>query len=549
MIGKSTGDYDLKKTIRKSDVSIEAITEALHEYMHEKLNDSPETEEEKKIRYLSIRKTKGTKELSEKPTKFKKLDRNRCRAPNWTRQHECPGKGKKCAKCEKIGHNAKYCRTNKRINHIQDDVASSADDDDLSPNTIHSVNQEVHSTCQIKRNGPEFFTITALINRPIKFIIDSCSPVTLIPKSQFNGTTPLRPVGTEYRDVNDNRIKFEGKTTASVEINNKRNNLEILITTKKTNPLLGLDWIEKLDTGNIGPQINNITEDPDITTLKRRFKKLFNENYTVNGSEVKILLKDDGKLIQQKGRPIPIHLQQSVGKERNKLMRQAHIEKTNNIDGNCFVIPAVVTVKKDKLVKIPLDSRKLNEITIKKRSNGEHGRINLQNFQKNRGRPSNEIWTSKLDLDYAYGQLILSKEAQNICIFAVTGGDFTGYHRFLKRFYGLADIPTIFQEKIGQTLENEHPAWLDDIIIVTKGSKGQHKKELIEALTRLENAGYRLSGNKSEFFKPEIEWIGHKIDQIRIRPLQDKLAAIKKPETTQQRKGTKIVLGGNSISV
>ena len=113
VIRKSTGDYDLKKKIRKSDMSIEAITEALHEYMYEKLNDSPETEEEKKIRYLNKRKTRNTKDLSEKPTKFKKVDCNRCGAPNWSRQHKCPAKGKKCIKCEKIGHYAKYCRTNK----------------------------------------------------------------------------------------------------------------------------------------------------------------------------------------------------------------------------------------------------------------------------------------------------------------------------------------------------------------------------------------------------------------------------------------------------
>ena len=50
VIGKSTGDYDLKKKIRKNDMSVEAITDALHEPMYEKLNDSPETEEEKKIR-------------------------------------------------------------------------------------------------------------------------------------------------------------------------------------------------------------------------------------------------------------------------------------------------------------------------------------------------------------------------------------------------------------------------------------------------------------------------------------------------------------------
>ena len=124
VIGKSTGDYDLKKKSRKSDMSVEAITEALHEHMYEKLNDSPETEENK-IRYLNKRKAKSYKEQTDKPTKIKKMDCNRCGALNWSRQHECPASGKKCAKCEKIGHYAKCCRTNKlkKINRNKKPVA------------------------------------------------------------------------------------------------------------------------------------------------------------------------------------------------------------------------------------------------------------------------------------------------------------------------------------------------------------------------------------------------------------------------------------------
>ena len=56
----------------------------------------------------------------------------------------------------------------------------------------------------------------------------------------------MKPVTTDYRDVNDNKIKFEGKTTANIRIDGKERQLELLVTTKQTHPLLGLDWMEKL---------------------------------------------------------------------------------------------------------------------------------------------------------------------------------------------------------------------------------------------------------------------------------------------------------------
>ena len=37
-----------KEKIRKSDMPLEAITDAIHEYMYQKINDSLQTEEEKK---------------------------------------------------------------------------------------------------------------------------------------------------------------------------------------------------------------------------------------------------------------------------------------------------------------------------------------------------------------------------------------------------------------------------------------------------------------------------------------------------------------------
>ena len=75
------------------------------------------------------------------------------------------------------------------------------------------------------------------------------------------------------------------------------------------------------------------------------------------------------------------------------------------------------------------------------------------------------IWISVIDLEYAYGQMKLAPETSKFCNIAVTGENMNGYYRFLKGFYGPADIPSIFQEKIDRTLGHQTPV---DIVIVTR---------------------------------------------------------------------------------
>ena len=235
LLGKSTGDYELKKKIRKSNMSIEAITDAIHEYMYEKLNKSPETEEKKKIRHVDKKKLTRNKEQTERYPKLRRLDSNKCGAPNWSKQPECAARGKKCAKCGKLGHYAKCCRSMRKINHIADEEAVSADEDDWTPNKIHSIQQKINSMGATNKNGIPFFKRTLMVNnRPKKLIVDTGSPVTLIPKLNFNKITAIKLVSEDHRDVNDNKIKFEGKTLANIEIDGKSKQLELLITTKHT---------------------------------------------------------------------------------------------------------------------------------------------------------------------------------------------------------------------------------------------------------------------------------------------------------------------------
>ena len=154
-----------------------------------------------------------------------------------------------------------------------------------------------------------------------------------------------------------------------------------------------------------------------------------------------------------------------------------------------------------------------------------------------------EIWMSKIGLDYAYGQAKLAKEAAKHCVFSIIGGDFTGHYRFKKGFYGLSDIPTVFQEHIDKVLEFKTPVWLDDIICVTNGSIDDHEKELREVLKKLQNAGYRASEKKTELFKKELTWLGYFINQNGVKPIKDKTEAITKLAAPKNAKKLKSFLG------
>ena len=83
-------------------------------------------------------------------------------------------------------------------------------------------------------------------------------------------------------------------------------------------------------------------------------------------------------------------------------------------------------------------------------------------------------------------------------MFSIIGGDFTGLDRFKKGFYGLSDIPTVFQEYIDKVLEFKTPVWLDDIICVTNGTIEEHEEELREILSKLQENGYRASEKKKQ---------------------------------------------------
>ena len=124
-------------------MSVEAIPDAIHEYMYEKLNDSPEIEEENKNLTCSKEKTKNTitnnQTGTRKPEEWTATDAEQPIGSNSViaQQEERNTYAKHGKKCGILEHYAKCCRSTRKINHIAEEEAYSADDDDWTPDRQH----------------------------------------------------------------------------------------------------------------------------------------------------------------------------------------------------------------------------------------------------------------------------------------------------------------------------------------------------------------------------------------------------------------------------
>ena len=84
--------------------------------------------------------------------------------------------------------------------------------------------------------------------------------------------------------------------------------------------------------------------------------------------------------------------------------------------------------------------------------------------------------------------------------------------------------------------------YLDDIL-VARDSKEEHLSLLGEVLDHLERAGLRARKDKCQFMVPEVSYLGHRIDENGLHPLEDKVKAILEAPSPRNVRELKSYLG------
>jgi hypothetical protein len=104
----------------------------------------------------------------------------------------------------------------------------------------------------------------------------------------------------------------------------------------------------------------------------------------------------------------------------------------------------------------------------------------------------------------------------------------------------IKNSPNIFQQKISDLMEGLEDfirAYLDDILVISKGSYKDHLQKVAEVLKCLQAAGLQVNISKSKIAVQELEYLGCWLTPQGIHPMSNKVESIKNllaPKTVKQ---------------
>ena len=202
----------------------------------------------------------------------KKICSNRncrfCGKPNWSLEHICPARRAQSNNCKKTGHFAKVCKS-KTVCRINEAMSSDSNTEPW-PEIDHT--QSANGI-----NRVDFHKTILLVQvQPIEFIIDTGSPVTIIP--------PIFNV-TEMKKKNPRNLKgkkmVEVKTEKGRGITHSHTRKQKHIAKDK----LGFDWLDKFEIGlHCSKKTNvlrHVEEDERREKNINEYKDLFKNNVTI----------------------------------------------------------------------------------------------------------------------------------------------------------------------------------------------------------------------------------------------------------------------------
>lgn len=204
----------------------------------------------------------------------------------------------------------------------------------------------------------------------------------------------------------------------------------------------------------------------------------------------------------------------TLGNEIQALLNQGIIEECES----AWSAPVVMVPKKDGGVRLCIDYRRLNEVTIP----DSYPMPRIDDLLQATG---GTAYMSTMDLRAGYHQIQVHPDDRDKTCFVTP----QGAYRFNRLPFGLRNAPATFQRLIDQVRRGlgqvELLAYLDDLILLSKDFQS-HIEHLRLVFQRLREFQLRINREKCHFGCTQVRYLGHLITPQGIEADPGKIQAI-----------------------
>jgi RNase H-like domain found in reverse transcriptase/Reverse transcriptase (RNA-dependent DNA polymerase)/Integrase zinc binding domain/Integrase core domain len=235
--------------------------------------------------------------------------------------------------------------------------------------------------------------------------------------------------------------------------------------------------------------------------------------------------------IKSRPRQFCLEHREAIAREIDQMLK----DKVIRLSNSPYSSELVMVRKKTGDWRVCVDYRLINKHTVP--DNYPFPRISdLLRSAKNCG------YFVALDLRSGYWQIPMEETSKSPTAFRCP----KGLYEFEVMPFGLTNAPATFQRAMDLLFSDQYnkgvSVFLDDILIFGNTFDAAYES-LKEVLRRLERAGFTINLEKSNFFLPEIEYLGHVLAEGSIQPNQKRVEVLKHIKPASNVKEIRSILG------
>ena len=392
---------------------------------------------------------------------------------------------------------------------------------------------------------------TSINGAPINAFVDTGATISVISSKLANKLRiiPIPNSSIFIRQL-DGRTRSIGRAEISLTIKNITHRVTVHIVAAFAYPLLiGLDVGEKfrlkIDLFNRTITTNSHDNSPIICTandadndalqqLLVKWKSVFGTHdhdigrITIARHAIHTVTH---RPIYLRPHRLAIDSRDKLQEQVNKLLRDGQIRHSTSQ----YAFPIIGVPKKDGSLRLVIDYRKLNAVTIP-------DKLPMPRVDDVLDRLHGARYFSTLDISWGYWHIAMDPDSIEKTAFVTN----QGHYEWLVMPMGLMNASSTFQRTIqqilGDLLYNGAINYLDDIIVYSK-TQEEHFELLNSIMDKLVRNNIKLKRKKCEFMRSEVTYLGYTVSHNRVRPAQQKVEAILKFPTPKSAHDIRRLVG------